>query len=84
MRHGSDELVRITSANCGAVWSQTLGFDAFGNLSKAGSAQFLPTYTGASGAGSPTNQYYQVTGGATGTSNYYDTNGNLKNDVIHA
>jgi RHS repeat-associated protein len=81
---GYDDLVRITSANCGSVWSQTFGFDPFGNLSKTGSAQFLPTYTGASGAGSPTNQYYQITGGAAGTSNYYDTNGNLKNDVTHA
>jgi RHS repeat-associated protein len=80
---GYDQLVRITSANCGTVWSQTFGFDAFGNLSKTGSAQFLPTYTGASGAGSPTNQYYQITGGPQGTSNYYDTNGNLKNDLIH-
>jgi RHS repeat-associated protein len=80
---GYDQLIRITSANCGTAWSQTFGFDAFGNLTKTGSAQFLPTYTGASGAGSPTNQYYQITGGAAGTSNYYDTNGNLKNDVTH-
>jgi len=80
---GYDALVRITSANCGTAWSQTFGFDAFGNLSKTGSAQFLPTYTGASGAGSPTNQYYQITGGPQGTSNYYDTNGNLKNDLTH-
>jgi len=81
---GYDDLVRITSANCGTAWSQTFGFDAFGNLSKTGSAQFLPTYTGASGAGSPTNQYYQITGGAAGTSNYYDANGNLLNDVTHS
>jgi hypothetical protein len=37
-----DDLVRITSANCGTAWSQTFGFDPFGNLSKSGSAQFLP------------------------------------------
>jgi len=53
-------------------------------LSKSGSAQFLPTYTGASGAGSPTNQYYQISGGGAGSSNYYDANGNLKNDVTHS
>ena len=81
---GYDDLVRITNANCGSVWAQTFGFDPFGNLSKTGSAQFLPTYTGASGAGAPTNQYYQISGGAAGTSNYYDTNGNLKNDVTHS
>lgn len=81
---GYDELVRITSANCGSVWAQTFGFDPFGNLKKTGSAQFLPTYTGETGAGAPSNQYYQITGGPTGTSNYYDTNGNLKSDLTHS
>ncbi|HUA14073.1 MAG TPA: RHS repeat-associated core domain-containing protein [Verrucomicrobiae bacterium] len=71
-------------ANCGSVWSQTFSLDPFGNLSKSGSAQFLPTYTGASGTNtSPTNQYYQISGGGSGTSNYYDTNGNLTNDVTN-
>lgn len=81
---GYDDLARIASANCGTPWSQTFGFDPFGNLSKTGSASFLPTYTGTSGAGSPTNQYYQISGGPTGTSNYYDTNGNLKYDITHS
>lgn len=81
---GYDDLVRITSANCPSVWSQTFGFDPFGNLKKTGSAQFQPTYTGESGAGSPTNQYYNITGGANGVSTYYDSNGNLKYDVTHS
>jgi RHS repeat-associated protein len=83
--YGHDDLTRIASANCGSVWAQTFSFDPFGNLSKTGSASFLPTYTGTSGTGTtPSNQYYQISGGSTGTSNYYDTNGNLKNDVTHA
>lgn len=82
--YGHDDLMRITSADCGSGWSQTFELDPFGNLSKSGSAQFLPTYTGTSGTNtSPTNQYYQISGGGSGTSNYYDANGNLKNDVTH-
>jgi RHS repeat-associated protein len=78
-----DDLTRIDSANCGSVWSQTFGFDPFGNLSKTGSAQFLPTYTGASGTGTaPSNQYYQLPGGNSGVSNYYDSNGNLTSDYV--
>jgi len=79
---GYDDLVRITSANCASAWSQTFAFDPFGNLKKTGSAQFLPTYTGESGAGSPTNQYYQLAGGSPGTSHYYDSNGNLTSDYV--
>jgi RHS repeat-associated protein len=80
-----DDLTRITSANCGSVWAQTFSLDPFGNLSKSGSATFQPTYTGTSGTGTtPSNQYYQIPGGATGTSNYYDTNGNLKNDITNS
>jgi RHS repeat-associated protein len=29
------------------------------------------------------NQYYQISGGGAGASNYYDANGNLKNDITH-
>jgi RHS repeat-associated protein len=72
---GHDDLVRITSANCGAVWAQTFGLDPFGNLSKSGSAQFLPTYTSAP----PTNRYASIPGGSV----TYDSNGNLTNDVTH-
>ncbi len=82
--YGYDDLTRITSANCGATWSQTFSLDPFGNLKKSGSASFSPTYTGDTGTGvAPLNQYYQVSGGPTGASNYYDANGNMKNDVTH-
>src|SRR6266496_4999335 len=80
--YSHDDLARITGANCGAVWSQTFNFDPFGNLRKSGSATFQPVYTGATGTGtSPTNQYYSLPDGASGTSNYYDANGNLTNDI---
>ncbi len=72
---GHDDLVRITSANCGA-WAQTFGVDPFGNLTKSGSAQFLPTYT----SSPPTNRYASIPGGSV----TYDPNGNLTNDVTHA
>lgn len=80
-----DDLTRIASANCGSVWAQTFGFDPFGNLTKTGSANFQPTYTGTPsvpGSGSPTNQYYNLLGGPNGTSNYYDGNGNLISDGV--
>jgi len=82
---GYDDLGRLVKADCSSAWSQTFGpYDAFGNITKTGTAQFLPTYTGASGTStSPTNQYYQLTGGPAGSTNYYDTNGNLKNDLTH-
>jgi RHS repeat-associated protein len=81
---GYDDLGRLIKADCASAWSQTFGFDPFGNMSKTGSAQFLPTYTGASGTSTtPSNQYYQISGGGAGASNYYDTNGNLKNDLTH-
>lgn len=82
--YGYDDLARITSANCGSVWAQTFSFDPFGNLSKSGSASFQPVYTGTAGTGtSPTNQYFQISGGASGVSNYFDANGNLTNDVTN-
>jgi RHS repeat-associated protein len=70
-----DDLVRITSANCGTVWSQTFGLDPFGNLTKSGSGQFLPMYNMAK------NQYSSIPGGSTTA---YDANGNLTNDVTHS
>ena len=82
--YGQDDMMRIVSTSCGSTWAQTFSFDPFGNLSKSGSANFGPTYTGTSGTGtSPTNQYYQLSGGSAGASNYYDSNGNLTYDVTH-
>ena len=42
--YGYDDLTRLTSANCGSIWAQTFSYDAFGNLSKSGSLQWLPGY----------------------------------------
>ena len=71
--YGHDDLARIASANCGAPWAQTFAFAPFGNLSKSGSASFLPTY-------GPTTNRFTVIPGGTPT---YDTNGNLTYDVGH-
>src|SRR5258708_31804719 len=59
-----DDLIRIQSANCGSVWSQTFSYDAFGNIAKSGSATFAASYNSA------TNQISSV-GGFTPT---YDAN----------
>ena len=64
-----DDLVRTTSANCGTAWSQTFGFDPFGNLTKTGSVSWQPGYNTA------TNRYTLA-----GTS--YDANGNVLNDTF--
>ena len=44
-----DDLARLASTNCGAIWGQSFAYDAFGNITKSvlpGSAgsSFLPTY----------------------------------------
>src|SRR6266571_7078572 len=78
--YGYDDLTRVTSGSCGAGWAQTFSFDPFGNITKAGSASFAPTYT----SSPPANQFSQITGGPNGVTNYYDGNGNLKYDVTHS
>jgi RHS repeat-associated protein len=55
-------------------WSQTFSYDAFGNISKNGSATFAASYNSA------TNQISSV-GGFTPT---YDANGNTLTDPAHA
>jgi len=72
-----DDLVRITSANCGS-WSQTFNYtadttNAFGNLNKNGSSQFQATYSYL------TNRMTGI-GGLTPS---YDANGNVLNDFLH-
>lgn len=82
-----DDLARIASANCGSsIWTQTFSYDSFGNLSQSGTSNFLPSYTGTSAAPgtTPTNQYYQIPGGPTGVSNYYDADGRVIDDVAHS
>lgn len=69
-----DDVTRLTSANCGSVAAQTFSFDAFGNISKAGSPySFQPTYS------SSTNRITNV-GSFTPT---YDGDGNITNDGLH-
>jgi hypothetical protein len=50
-----DDLARIVGVNCGSVWSQTFGFDPFGNLTKSGSVSFQPGYTYTNGSGQTVN-----------------------------
>src|SRR6202007_692748 len=68
-----DDLVRIASANCGSIWSQTFSYDAFGNINKSGSSSFGATYSSA------TNRMTQM-GSSTPT---YDANGNVTNDFLN-
>jgi RHS repeat-associated protein len=78
----ADDLSRINSANCGAIWGQSFAYDPFGNISKtvlSGSAgtSFLPTYQTSP---SITNRIATLPGGITPT---YDANGNSTNDSFH-
>jgi RHS repeat-associated protein len=71
--YSHDDLGRISSVNCGSVWSQSFGFDPFGNLTKSGSVSFQPTYNTA------TNRMSSLPG-YTPT---YDANGNTTADSLH-
>ncbi|HXQ27062.1 MAG TPA: RHS repeat-associated core domain-containing protein [Candidatus Acidoferrales bacterium] len=71
--YGHDDLVRIASANCGSVWSQTFSYDAFGNINKSGNISFSASYS------SSTNRMTSI-GSSTPT---YDSNGNVTNDFLH-
>jgi RHS repeat-associated protein len=80
--YSADDISRIGSANCGAIWGQSFAYDAFGNISKSvlsGSAgtSFLPNYQTSP---SPTNRIASLPGGFTPT---YDANGNSTNDNFH-
>ena len=66
-----DNLARLSSVGCGAAWSQTFSYDAFGNISKTGSISWQPGYN------SSTNRY--TLGGTS-----YDADGNLLNDTFHS
>ena len=68
-----DDLSRIASANCGAPWSQTFTYDAFGNISKSGTSSFQPTY-------SYVTNHMTMIGSSVPT---YDLNGNVTNDFLH-
>jgi len=72
--YAHDDLTRITSANCGSVWSQTFSYDPLGNINKNGSVAFTPFYS------ATTNRMTSFPGGFTPT---YDNNGNALNDGTH-
>jgi RHS repeat-associated protein len=42
-----DDLARLSSASCGAPWSQTFTYDRYGNVFKSGNGSFQPTYSAA-------------------------------------
>ncbi len=73
-----DDLQRLVSGVCGALWGQTFTYDAFGNATKSvpnGSSgiSFQPTYN------TSTNQFLTV----PGVTPSYDGNGNLTHDDAH-
>jgi RHS repeat-associated protein len=60
--------------NCSTPWQQNFTYDPFGNITKAGSGAFSPTYSTA------TNQYTAIPGVSAP---YYDGNGNLIKDNLN-
>ena len=70
-----DDLSRVVSDQCGNPWAQTFGYDAFGNISKAGSSTFNPGY----GSGNHVSGFgYDSDGNVTSDGAYsytYDTEG---------
>lgn len=69
-----DDLRRVSSASCGALWSQTFTYDSFGNVKKSGSSSFLPVYSATQ------NQITSI----TGVNVSYDANGNLLQDNLNS
>jgi RHS repeat-associated protein len=69
-----DDLPRLASANCGTAANQTFSYDAFGNITKAGSPfTFNAAY-------SPATNHITSISSFTPT---YDANGNVLNDNAH-
>jgi len=66
-----DDLERLAGNNCGSVFAQTFGYDQYGNITKSGSASWMPGYN------SSNNRYTLA-----GTS--YDADGQLLTDTFHA
>ena len=63
-----DDLTRLSSAGCGSPWAQTFSYDAFGNITKAGSSIFNPGYASNN----------RITGFS------YDPRGDITNDGTNA
>ena len=73
--YAHDDLSRIASVNCtGSGWAQTFGYDAFGNITKSGTLNWLPTYN------QSTNQMSSIPGASVA----YDANGDLLSDGAHS
>jgi RHS repeat-associated protein len=70
---GYDDLGRLSSANCGPVWSQSFSFDPFGNLKKSGTVSSVPDYDTA------TNRIIDITGVAVS----YDADGDIVSEPGH-
>ncbi|MGI9102743.1 MAG: RHS repeat-associated core domain-containing protein [Terriglobales bacterium] len=68
-----DDLARVSGANCGSIWTQTFGYDPFGNITKAGNLAFQASYD--------TTKNRVTTAG--GVSFAYDSNGNTTADNAH-
>ncbi|MGA8027469.1 MAG: hypothetical protein WB992_10000, partial [Bryobacteraceae bacterium] len=68
-----DDLLRVSSQNCGSIWSQNFSYDPFGNIDKSGTSSFQPTYNAA------TNRYATLPAGTPS----YDANGNVLSDGFH-
>lgn len=68
--YGHDDLARVASGNCGSLWSQTFTYDAFGNITKAGTNSFNPGYNPITN---------RMSTGAT-----YDSNGDVLTDSLHS
>ncbi|MHB8753412.1 MAG: RHS repeat domain-containing protein [Candidatus Acidiferrales bacterium] len=65
-----DDLARIAGANCGAAFSGTYTYDAFGNITKSGTFLFQPGYN------------YQTNQMSSGAS--YDGIGDVTSDSLHS
>jgi RHS repeat-associated protein len=65
--YGYDDLARQNRVSCGTTWSQTFGYDSFGNISKSGSISFQASY-------SPSTNRITMLASTVPT---YDANGNL-------
>jgi len=74
--YGYDDLGRVNSVGCGTPWAQTFSYDAFGNISKAGSSSFQAGYV----LNGVDNNRIQSLPGFTPT---YDADGNLTSDPFH-
>jgi hypothetical protein len=68
-----DDLQRLSTANCGALWTQNFTYDSFGNINKTGNSQFIPGYSVTQ------NQFTSIPGRTVS----YDGNGNLLTDNLN-